>query len=126
MDVKGFSWLGVGVEDFPAAIAFFTGVLGLRLLSAEDRGVAILRVSDGQLLEVFGPGTKGYELTSPPVAAFEVDDVVAARDELLAKGVEVIGDIGAWNGFEWAYFRGPAGHIFSIKKTPSAGWERNT
>jgi catechol 2,3-dioxygenase-like lactoylglutathione lyase family enzyme len=125
MDVKGFSWVGVGVEDFGAAVAFFTDVLGLRCLSADDRGVAILQVSEGQLLEIFGPGTKGHALTSAPVAAFEVVDVAAARDELLAKGVEVIGETGSWNGFEWAYFPGPAGHIFSIKKTPPAAWVQN-
>jgi catechol 2,3-dioxygenase-like lactoylglutathione lyase family enzyme len=125
MNVKGFSWLGVGVEDFNAALSFFTTVLGLRPIVVDERGVAILHVANGQLLEIFGPGTNGYELNSPPVVSFEVDDVAAARDELLANDVEVIGDIGSWNGFEWAYFRGPAGRVFSIKKTPPAGWENN-
>lgn len=124
MDVKGISWLGVGVEDFDSALAFFTDVLGLRPAAVDDRGVAMLEIADGQILEIFGPGTRGHGMTSPPVAAFEVDDVAAARDELLSKNVEVIGEIGAWNGFEWLYFRGPGGHIFSVKKTPPAGWER--
>jgi catechol 2,3-dioxygenase-like lactoylglutathione lyase family enzyme len=125
MKVKGISWVGVGVDDFDAALSFFTDVMGLRPAAVDERGVAILHVSEGQVLEIFGPDTKGHELNSPPVVAFEVEDVTQARDELLAHNVEVIGDIGSWNGFEWAYFRGPAGRVFSIKKTPPAGWEKN-
>lgn len=123
MKVKGYSWVGLGVDDFDGAVAFFTNVMGLRPAVINERGVAILELAEGQLLEIFGPSTKGYELNSPPVIAFEVDDVAAARDELLANKVEMLGDIGSWNGFEWAYFRGPAGRIFSIKKTPAPGWE---
>ncbi len=125
MKIKGISWVGVGVDDFDTALAFFTNVMGLRPAAVDERGVAILHVSDGQLLEIFGPGTNGHVLNSPPVIAFEVDDVARARDELLAHDVELIGDIGSWNGFEWAYFRGPAGRVFSIKTTPPAGWEKN-
>ena len=85
---------------------------------------AILKVSDGQVLEVFGPGTQGRELIFPPIVAFEVDDVVAARGKLLLHGVQVLGDIGCWNGFEWLKFRGPDGHIVAVQKTPPSGWEK--
>jgi hypothetical protein len=83
--------------------------------------VALLHAGDA-VVEIFGPGTRGQALTAPPVVAFEVDDVHAARAELLAKDVELIGDIGSWNGFEWLYFRGPDGHVFAVKKTPPPGW----
>lgn len=123
MKVKGYSWVGVGTDDFDATLSFFSRVMGLEPVVVEDRGVAILKVSDGQVLEIFGPGTQGRELTFPPIVAFEVDDVAAARDELLLQGIEVIGDIGSWNGFEWLKFRGPDGHIFALQKTPASGWE---
>jgi catechol 2,3-dioxygenase-like lactoylglutathione lyase family enzyme len=123
MDIKRISWLGVGTDSFAQALAFFTEVLGLTPIVVSERGVALLHVGEGQILEIFGPGTGGNKLTSPPVAAFEVEDVAAARRELEAKGVETIGDIGAWNGFEWLYFRGPDGNIFAVKKTPPPGWE---
>lgn len=122
--IKGFSWVGVGVADFEAALSFFTDTLGLKPAVVDARGVAMLEVAEGQILEIFGPGTKGHELTRPPVVAFEVDDVAAAFDALLAKNVEMLGDIGRWNGFEWAYFRGPEGRIFAIKKTP-ADWQNS-
>jgi hypothetical protein len=76
-------------------------------------------------VEIFGEGsTRGQALTSPPAVAFEVEDVYAARAELLSKGVELIGDIGSWNGFEWVYFRGPENYVFAVKKTPAPGWEK--
>lgn len=123
MKVKGLSWVGVGTDDFPRTLAFFTEVLGLPPAVVDPRGVALLHAGPGQLVEIFGPGTGGRALTAPPVIAFEVDDVGAARAELAAAGVEIIGDIGAWNGFEWLYFRSPDGHLFSVKKTPPPGWE---
>ena len=94
MNVKGYSWVGVGTDDFDATLSFFSQVMGLSPVVVEERGVAILKVSDGQVLEIFGPGTQGRELTFPPIVAFEVDDVAAAREELLLHGVEVLGDIG--------------------------------
>ena len=123
MKIKGISWLGVGTEDFVGTLAFFTETLGLETAIVDEGGVALLRAGESQIVEIFGSGTRGKALTSPPAIAFEVDDVAAARDELVSKGVEIIGDIGSWNGFEWLYFRGPDGNIFSIKKTPPAGWE---
>lgn len=124
MNVKGYSWVGVGTDDFDDTVSFFSKIMGLPLVAVGDHGVAMLKVSDGQVLEVFGPGTQGREYTSPPVVAFEVDDVAAARNELLLKGVEVLGPIGSWNGFEWLKFRGPGGHVFALQKTPPTGWEK--
>ena len=123
MKVTGISWLGVGTGDFAGTLSFFTEVLGLETAIVDDRGVALLKAGEKQIVEIFGEGTRGRELTSPPAVAFEVEDVAAARDELTAKGVEVIGEIGAWNGFEWLYFRGPDGHVYAVKKTPAPGWE---
>jgi catechol 2,3-dioxygenase-like lactoylglutathione lyase family enzyme len=123
VNVNGYSWVGVGTDSFEETVSFFSNVMGLPIVVVDDRGVAMLKVSDGQFLEVFGPGTQGRELTAPPVVAFEVDDVGAAREELIAQGIEVLGDTGSWNGFEWLKFRGPEGHIYALQKTPPAGWE---
>lgn len=86
-------------------------------------GQALLKAGDA-VVEIFGNDGRGKSLTSPPVAAFEVEDVAAAGAALTAAGVELVGDIGRWNGFEWLYFRGPDGHLFSVKKTPPPGWEQ--
>jgi len=120
--VKGISWLGIGTDSFQGTLRFFTDVLGLEAMIVDDSNVAMLKAGD-QVVEIFGPGTRGRERTSPPVVAFEVDDVAAARDELADCGIETIGEIGMWNGFEWLYFRGPDGHVYVIQKTPPPGWE---
>ena len=126
MKVKGYSWVGVGTDDFDRTLQFFSTVMGLEPVAVEERGVAILKVSDGRVLEIFGPGTQGREFTFPPIVAFEVEDVAAARDELLLHDVQILGDIGSWNGFEWLKFRGPDGHIFAVQKTPPPGWEQTS
>jgi catechol 2,3-dioxygenase-like lactoylglutathione lyase family enzyme len=123
MKVKRISWVGIGTDSFDETLTFFTEMLGLTAKIVDPHGVAMLGVGDDQLLELFGPGTQGRALTVPPVVAFEVDDVAAAHDELSTRNIELIGDIGRWNGFEWFYFRGPDDHIYAIKKTPPPGWE---
>jgi catechol 2,3-dioxygenase-like lactoylglutathione lyase family enzyme len=122
MKVKGLSWVGVGTDNYEEAFRFFTEVMGLEVAVTADRQ-AILHVGEGQQLEIFGRDGPGKTLNSPPTIAFEVDDVAAAREELLAAGIELIGEIGRWNGFEWQYFRTADGHTFEVKKTPPSGWQ---
>ena len=122
MKVKGLSWVGVGTNHYEETFRFFTEVMGLKVATCGDRQ-AILHIAEGQQLEIFGRDGPGKSRNSPPTVAFEVDDVVAAREELIAAGIELIGDVGHWNGFEWQYFRSPDGHIFEVKKTPPPGWE---
>ena len=114
MKVKGFAWAGLATDDFQRSLRFFTEVLGLPVEVQSD-DVAILTVGPGQQLEIFGGDHPGRRLTANPVIAFEVGDIEAARSELLAAGVEQIGDVGSWHRFQWQYFRSPDGHIFEIK-----------
>ena len=117
MRVKGISWVGVGTDRYAENLRFFTEVLGMQVVEEGDEQ-ALLSVAPGQQLEIFGKNGRGKSLNSPPTVAFEVDDVDAVREELLAKGVEVVGEIGAWNGHEWLYFRSPDGFLFEVKKSP--------
>ena len=115
--VKGFAWVGVGTDDYETSLRFFTEVLGFTVEASGD-DQAILRVSPGQQLEIFGRDGRGKDLNTPPTIAFEVDDVAQAARELVAGGAELIGDIGSWNGHEWQYFRTPDGHLFEVKRSP--------
>ena len=117
MKVKGYAWAGLATDDFDRTFRFFTEVLGLPVEVKVD-DLAILTVGPGQQLEIFGGDQPGKRLTQNPVIAFEVDDMEAARDELRAAGIELIGEVGEANGFAWQYFRSPDGHIFEIKTVP--------
>jgi catechol 2,3-dioxygenase-like lactoylglutathione lyase family enzyme len=118
LKIKGFSWVGVGTDHYEASLRFFTEVLGLEIEAEADKQ-AILRVGPGQQLEIFGAEGRGKTLNTPPTIAFEVDDVAAASQSLVAGGAELIGEPGSWSGHEWQYFRTPDGHIFEIKRSPA-------
>ena len=114
---KGIGWAGVGTDRFDETMELFRNVLGMEVEAEGDRQV-ILRMPNGDQLEIFGRDGRGKSRNSPPTVAFEVDDVAAARDALAAAGVEIVGEIGSWNGHEWLYFRSPDGFLFEVKKTP--------
>ena len=116
--IKGFSWVGIGTDDYDRTLAFFTETLGLTIETESDRQ-AILRVGPGEQLEIFGKDGRGKTLNLVPTIAFEVDDVAAASVVLKAGGAELVGDIGRWNGHEWLYFRTPDGHLFEVKSSPA-------
>ena len=114
MKVKGYAWAGLATDDFERSFRFFTEVIGLPVEVKLD-DLAILTVGPGQQLEIFGGDQPGKRLTANPVIAFEVDDMEAARAELVAAGVGLIGDVAESGGIRWQYFRSPDGHIFEIK-----------
>jgi catechol 2,3-dioxygenase-like lactoylglutathione lyase family enzyme len=119
MKVKGFSWVGVSTDDYDRSMRFFRDLLGLEVW-VEGEEQAILKTASGQQLEIFGRDEREKQLAASPVIAFEIDDIDAAREELRAAGIELIGDVGRWNGFAWQYFRSPDGHIFEIKSSPAS------
>ena len=117
---KGLVWAGVGTDHYAKTMRLFTDVLGLEI-EAEGDEQAILRTANGDQVEIFGKEGRGKRQNSPPTVALEVDDVTAARDALAAAGIEIVGEIGSWNGHEWLYFRSPDGYLFEVKKTPTGG-----
>ena len=114
---KGLVWAGIGTDRYAENMRLFTEVLGLEV-EAEGDQQAILRTANGDQVEIFGKDGRGKTQNSPPTIAFEVDDIAAAREALEAAGIEIVGDVGSWNGHEWLYFRSPDGYLFEVKKTP--------
>lgn len=113
MEILGLSWLGTRTDRFGEMRAFAKDVLGLKVLKDEP-GVAFFELANGDQFEIFGPDHPGGG--HPPtgaVAAFTVPDAPAARDELLAAGVDV-GELQSLMGFTWAYFTAPDGNQYMV------------
>ena len=117
MKVSGISWAGVQASNFDAAIQFFSETVGLPLSRRNDEGEAAhFRLESGDLFEVFGPNNPQDELHVFPTFAFEVDDIVSARAEMEARGVEFVTGIRTLKDEAWSYFRGPDNYLFVIKQ----------
>ncbi len=104
MRILGYSWMGIYTEDFEAAIGFFAEKLGLPLEWREqDADFAAFRLPSGQLFEVCGPRWaatheeyNGVHPTTSPILGLEVEDVEAAREELMRRGVEFVTEAVDW------------------------------
>jgi catechol 2,3-dioxygenase-like lactoylglutathione lyase family enzyme len=112
--IKGLKLLAVRTEHFAATVAFYRDVLGLAVESENEEGVDF-ELPNGDRVEVFPPGplVEG-EPASAPVVGFLVDDVRQARLELAQRGAELVGPVHEGRRFDWAYLRGPDGHVHAI------------
>ncbi len=140
MRIRRLSFVGVKTERFDAMAAFVRDVLGLKP-GHKDDGWAVFQLESGDrdLLEVYRPGRYDERLlpatAAGPTVAFAVDDLLAARDELVAAGIEIVGDTvwaaeafddPGYEGFGWLFFRAPDGNIYALQQdhAPSAPTDR--
>lgn len=119
MKVLGYSFVGVRAEGFDSSAEFFEKVVQLERVPSRTADHAVFRMPSGELFELFGPKNE-YDWTFEcPVVGFEVDDLQAARTELLQLGVEGVSDLfEAPGGSAWCHFRGPDGQIYEIANHP--------
>jgi catechol 2,3-dioxygenase-like lactoylglutathione lyase family enzyme len=131
VNVTRVSFVGTRTEDFEATVALFREVLGLeQAFSTPGWSGFHLPSGERDLLEVFGRSdidrrVVPEEFGNRVLVAFAVDDVVSAREELSAAGVELIGDL-VWatdvtgnaldQGWGWCFFRAPDGNIYIIQQ----------
>ncbi len=114
LEVKGLVWLGVRTSKFDDTVEFFTQVLGLKL-TREDHDFAVLKLANGDTVEVFGPSDVDHKFfNTGPVAGFLVENVEKARLEMEARGLEFIGPIHDHAKNSWSHFLGPDGNIYEI------------
>jgi len=140
--IRRLSFVGVQTERSDAMAAFVRDVLGLAPGHRDD-GWAVFQLESGDrdFFEVYHPGDYDERLlpaaATGPTVAFAVDDLVTARAELVASGVEIVADI-VWaaeafhdprlEGFGWLFFRAPDGHVYALQQdhAPSAPGDRGT
>jgi catechol 2,3-dioxygenase-like lactoylglutathione lyase family enzyme len=126
MEVKGIRWIGVETDRLSDMRAFATEVLGLRLVGEDTAEFVELGMADGAKLELFGSAAVAdgpwLFASNPVVAGFLVDDIKAAREELMrTPGVELLGDLRILpDGYAWQHFRAPDGHVYELTAEPPA------
>jgi catechol 2,3-dioxygenase-like lactoylglutathione lyase family enzyme len=117
VEVKNVRWVGIRTDRYDEMVAFLRDVLGLRTRFEEPTTVE-LETSEGDQVQVMAPGDPYYEFFGAhargPVPLFEVDDVHAARRELEAAGVEIIGATERDSSWEWIHVRAPDGNLYEL------------
>jgi hypothetical protein len=83
-------------------------------------------MDDGAKLELFDSAAVADSpwlfASNPVVAGFLVDDIEAARDELVrTPNVQLLGELRVMpNGYAWQHFRAPDGHVYELTSDPTA------
>lgn len=119
MQVKRAHHVSFGVRDLARAQEFYGGILGLPQIARPDFGIpgawyraGEIEVHLIQVPEGVDIGSRAEKLT--PLAghaAFEIEDYVAARDELQEKGVALL-ETGAEMG--QLFFRDPDHNVIEL------------
>jgi catechol 2,3-dioxygenase-like lactoylglutathione lyase family enzyme len=116
-ETRAFS--GFAVPDIAAAKAFYGDTLGIRV--TEDHGILTLHLAGDRPTIVYP--TPDHVAAGFTILNFEVDDIEAAVDELVARGVEIEryegmpqDDRGIMRagGPYIAWFTDPAGNVLSV------------
>jgi catechol 2,3-dioxygenase-like lactoylglutathione lyase family enzyme len=116
--VRGLVWLGVQAERFDGMAALFETLFGAKP-GIDEPEFKLWRLANGALVELFAAGTKP-PFGAAPVVGFEVDDLEAAKRDLVAAGAEIVGGYGPnENGYASVHFRAPDGNIYEIVRDPA-------
>jgi hypothetical protein len=95
----------------------FKVVMGLEVNFDETTTVEF-QTTEGDAVQLMAPGDSYFDFfrdhARGPVPLFEVDDVHAARAELEAAGVEIVGAVGRDSRWEWIQFKAPDGNLYAL------------
>lgn len=121
-------WIGLVVQDLEAQRTFYRDVLGLKELKSGEDWVWFNMGTDN-ILELKTAGESPTDGAETPATAgggfrigFTVEDIEAARAELIARGAGIEGEIeggGEWGGL-WAYFDDPEGNTIALTQKVEA------
>ena len=119
MKVKGIVWLGTRTARFDEMLNMYQNVMRLPVTHQEP-GFVVMELPNGDLVEIFADDSPHNTFFTHPVAGFLVDDILAARAEMEAKGIEFIGPIeGDTDDYKWTHFRAPDGFVYELTYSTS-------
>lgn len=102
MKFRSNNCVAVHLPSLKKAEAFYSGVLGFRLL---HKTTAQLEYDTGRFLLYINKGAK----TRPPIPSFTVTNAKAAKAHLAAHGCRIINDRGGS-----LYFKDPFGLVYDV------------
>ena len=113
--ITGVDFATVFVKDYPAAVEFYSGTLGL------EHSVDYGKIPGGEFetgnltLQVLDAASVGreFQASGHPIA-FHVEDVGAARAELESKGVKFLADTMDSGVCHMAHFTDPDGNALML------------
>lgn len=134
MRVRRIGFLGVRTDRVAETTAFFRDVVGLAAVgTSESRTVTQLPTGSWDFVEVFRRDFDDERLIPGEAdgvfVAILVEDVVEARRDCEAAGVEILGEtIWAAQAFEnpdyagiaWFFVRAPDGNIYAFQQAPDS------
>jgi predicted enzyme related to lactoylglutathione lyase len=114
----GIVWVGLFAESLPRLVAFYSEIVGLRLVDHDER-FAIFDAGGGALFEIWGggnsaPGRKSSNQQSVLVG-FLVPNLEAAVEELKSRGLAPESEIDGHLGTRWVDYIDPEGNRFELK-----------
>jgi catechol 2,3-dioxygenase-like lactoylglutathione lyase family enzyme len=131
MQVRRVGYVGMRTDDVDGMTSFFRDVIGLEP-AGEGETVTFQRLPTHRrdFLEVYAREHRDERRIpdeADVVIAFVVDDIRDAMAEVLAAGLELVGEP-VWAAeafgdptfgeFAWFFFRAPDGRVFAIEQVP--------
>jgi len=124
MKVLRIGFLGIRTANHQQMTSFLQEVLGLSSVwDKPDWSGSQLPTGKNDFVEVFGPSKQDPKLypesAGSPLVAFIVEDVVSARAEVEAAGIELLSEV-IWVGenFGWFFLRAPDGNVYCLEQVP--------
>ncbi len=114
MEVRSLAFCGVRTDKMGQMRTLFGDVMNMKA-TKQEADMLIWRLPDGGLVEVFGKNEPEHQdFTTGPVIGFLVDDALAAHDELVSAGLELLGPLTYVGDRAYCFFRAPDGNVYEI------------
>jgi catechol 2,3-dioxygenase-like lactoylglutathione lyase family enzyme len=122
-DLSWPNWIGVVVEDLEAQRRFYRDALGLTELGAGD-GWVHFDLGFPNILELLQRSEEPQYDEPRYQVGFATDDIHAARDMLVGRGVQQVTEIEGGEDAQgyWCYFRDAEGNIFELSQRLGSTW----